>query len=308
MKRKIENNHLTIRHIRRLTFSGLRVFDAMRLRVVCLQGNDTIEESIRQFIKQKVAAILITDPQMIPLGVVSKTEIIAAYYGELPLDMMLQDIMSSPVLCCTSDDPLEDALVMMQENGVHRLYVTDSIDGKVVGTLAYPDIVGLLYKYCHVCERGVLNKGEESAGKDIIQRLIVKDVMTKEVKSMSQDVDLNLIVEELAMSRLGAILLYGDAEVPAGVISKTDLTLAYKRCVSNQSLAKEIMSTTLYTCREDETLEQALRTMIHSDLSRLFVYKDDPTKITGIFTLSDAARSRSGSCEACASSRISPEK
>ena len=308
MKRKNQHNRLTIRHIRKLTFSGLRVFDAMRLRVVCLQGNNTIEESIRQFIKQKVAAILITDPRMIPLGVVSKTEIIAAYYGELPLDMMLQDIMSSPVLCCASDDSLEDALVMMQENSVHRLYVVDSMDGKAVGTLAYPDIVGLLYKYCHVCERGLLNKGEETAATGVIQRLWVRDVMTRNVKSMSQEVGLSLIVEELAMSRLGAIFLFGDAKVPVGVVSKTDLTLAYKRGVSNQSSAKDVMSTTVHTCREDETLEQALRTMIHSDLSRLFVYNDDPTKITGIFTLSDAARARSGSCKACASSRITLEK
>lgn len=303
---EIQHNRLIIRHIRKLTFSGLRVFDAMRVRVVCLQGSNTIEESIRQFIKQKVAAILITDPQKIPIGVVSKTEIIAAYYGDLPLDMMLHDIMSSPVLCCASDDSLEDALVLMQENGVHRLYVVDSMDGKAVGTLAYPDIVGLLYKYCHVCERGLLNKGEEAVETDMIQRLCVRDVMTRNVKSMSQEVGLSLIVEELAMSRLGAILLFGDAEVPVGVVSKTDLTLAYKRGVSNQSSAKDIMSITVHTCREDETLEQALRTMIHSDFSRLFVYKDDPTKITGIFTLSDGARARSGSCEACASSRITP--
>lgn len=308
MKHKDQHNRLTIRHIRKLTFSGLRVFDAMRLRVVCLQGNNTIEESIRQFIKQKVAAILITDPQNIPMGVVSKTEIIAAYYGELPLDMMLQDIMSSPVLCCNSDDSLEDALVMMQEHSVHRLYVVDSTTGKAVGTLAYPDIVGLLYKYCHVCERGLLNKSEEVVETDMVQRLCVRDVMTRDVKSMSQEVGLNLVVEELAMSRLGAILLYDDAEKPVGVVSKTDLTLAYKRGVSNQRSAKDIMSSSVHICREDETLEQALRTMIHSDLSRLFVYLEDPTKITGIFTLSDAARARSGSCEACASSRITLEK
>ncbi len=66
------------------------------------------------------------------------------------------------------------------------------------------------------------------------------------------------------------------------------------------------MSKDIHSCHQDESLEEALRIMIHSDLSRLFVYADDPNKITGLLSLSDAARARSGSCQACASSRIVP--
>ena len=305
----LSSQRLTIRHIRKLSFTGLKVFDAMRLRVVHLEGNNTIEDSIRQLIKHKVAATLIVDPKMSPLGVVSKTELISAYYGELPLEMMLQDIMTSPVLCCATDDSLEDALSKMQDNGIHRLYVVDVLDGKAVGTLAYPDIVGLLYRYCHICEFGLQNKDENHQEDDYpgqIKRLKVSDVMTYGVKYLSDQAALMTVIEELAMSKIGAMLLVDEGGIPSGVISKTDLTLAYKRGVPNLSPATEIMSTSVHCCREDESLENAIRKMIHSDLSRLFVYKDDPTIITGLLALSDAARARSGSCQACASSRIIP--
>jgi hypothetical protein len=46
--------------------------------------------------------------------------------------------------------------------------------------------------------------------------------------------------------------------------------------------------------------------MIFSDVSRLFVYRESPRHIVGVFSLSDATRFRSGTCRACVSSRIRP--
>ena len=57
----------------------------------------------------------------------------------------------------------------------------------------------------------------------------------------------------------------------------------------------------------DDILVNALRRMIFADVSRLFVYKESPRHIVGVFSLSDAARFRSGTCRACVSSRIRPQ-
>jgi hypothetical protein len=48
--------------------------------------------------------------------------------------------------------------------------------------------------------------------------------------------------------------------------------------------------------------------MIVTDIHRLFVHEGDPGNIVGVISLSDAARSRSGSCHACVSSRIKVEE
>lgn len=297
MTKELLQERFKVRHIRDLSFSGLRVFDAMRLRVVHLEPSNTIEEAIRQLIRHKASAVLISDARITPLGVVSKTELISAYYGGLDLITKLQDIMSSPVLCVAFEDKLDDALTLMQENCIHRLYVLDEIDRKVIGTVSYQDIVGLLYRYCHVCDYGQQNVSEEDGA--AIKRLKVGEVMTCSVKTMDQQVSLSMILEELAMSRIGAVLLLGEDEQAAGVISKTDLCLAYGRGVRIESSGTSIMSKRVYSCTEDQSLEGAVRTMILGDLSRLFVYKEDPSQITGILSLTDIPRARSGSCQVC---------
>ena len=47
--------------------------------------------------------------------------------------------------------------------------------------------------------------------------------------------------------------------------------------------------------------------MRRETLHRLFVQQARPEDIVGVFSLSDAARIRSGSCQACMSSRIKEE-
>lgn len=306
MTKELAKERFKVRHIRNLSFGGLRVFDAMRLKIVHLEPAHTIEEAIRQLIRHKAESVLVSDGRMTPLGVVSKTDIISAYYGELALDLKLQDIMSAPVICCSPDDKLDDALMLMETNSIHQLYVLDIMDKRVVGVISYIDVVGLLFRYCHLCEYGLENGdvGQEELGS--IKRLTVSDVMTSSVRSMDQQASLNTITEELAMSQIGAVLLFEEEGKAVGVVSRTDLSLAYMRGTSLNEPASSIMSRTVYSCSEDESLEGAVGTMILSDLSRLFVYRDDPTQICGILTLSDAAWTRSGSCKSCLPNQLVP--
>jgi hypothetical protein len=44
--------------------------------------------------------------------------------------------------------------------------------------------------------------------------------------------------------------------------------------------------------------------MILADIHRLFVHGDEPWDILGVLSLTDAARTRSGSCRACSATRL----
>jgi CBS domain-containing protein len=112
-------------------------------------------------------------------------------------------------------------------------------------------------------------------------------------------------MEELSKYRLGAILATDGAGVPTGVISKTDIILAYRRKKDPLAeRAESVMSTPIHSCGEEDLVEDAIRTMIYSDIHRLFVKNSETGALQGVFSLSDAARNRSGSCLACLSSRI----
>ncbi|MCP3889558.1 MAG: CBS domain-containing protein [Desulfobulbaceae bacterium] len=297
------------------TLSGILVSRAMRRQINCVSTQTSISNAINILIKFKVSGLLAVDSHGRSIGVLSKTDVMGAYYAGLPKESSVEDVMSCPPLLCSTDAPLEKALQQMCDSGVYRLYVVDASmcngagvpeDGAIaVGALAYPDIVGILYKHCFECEHSHFRQQKDVAD-DSVNRQLVADVMTAGVEGVCVDDSLSHVMEQLSMYRFGAILVRDLVDRPVGVISKTDLVLAYKHGVDPAERAEKVMSQPVKHCLEGDLLEEAIRKMIFSDVHRLFV-KGKNEEIVGVFSLTDAARNRSGSCNACISSRIKME-
>ncbi|BBO70639.1 hypothetical protein DSCA_45690 [Desulfosarcina alkanivorans] len=285
--------------------SGIPVSRAMRQQVVSLPRSADIGQGIRTMIRYKVNAVLLTDSGA-PWGVVSKTDLMGAMYAELPTAMPLGDVMGSQPIACFPDDPVEDALEIMGAAGVHRLFVTGADREVVVGTVAYADIVGLLYRYCRACERGTARKRMRRAGADPSARLTVRDVMTRTVRRCRDTDPLFTVIDTLSTHHMGAVLVRDESRSSLGVVSKTDLILAYHHGVSPETEARAVMNTPVHAMAAEALLSAALQQMLVRDVQRLFVYDDAsrPDRLTGVLALSDAARFRSGSCRACAAGRI----
>ncbi|HMK65175.1 MAG TPA: CBS domain-containing protein, partial [Thermodesulfobacteriota bacterium] len=208
------------------------------------------------------------------------------------------------LLFCRTGDLLESALDTMRTNRIYRLFVNEESSDNVTGLLAYPDIVGLLYQYCHSCKHSIL-KRRSSSGQAEENWMRVKDVMTNSVTSFSEGDTLYQIMETLAAQRFTAVLIREGNDRPVGVISKTDLILAYLHGLDPAAEAKTLLhSPRIISCDENTFLESAIQQIVLTDRQRLFVYRSDPENIVGVFSISDAARARSGSCHACLSSRI----
>jgi CBS domain-containing protein len=285
------------------TLSGLLVRRAMRRQVIALPQESSIDLSINHMIKYKINALLVTGEAGTPVGVVSKSDIMGAYYAGLPIASPLEHIMVGPPLFCRPDAALEEALDTMRTHSVYRLYVVKGDEDDLIGVLAYPDIVGLLYQYCHKCEYSHRHQAQAAGADDEIKRYRVAEVMTKDVQSVQATDTILTAMEVLSAYRFGAVLVR-NGEDPCGVISKTDLALAYKHGVGPETAASEIMSAPVQLCRANDLMEDAIKTMIYSDVQRLFVKAALDDTVVGVFSLSDAARIRSGSCHACMTSRI----
>lgn len=293
--------------------SEVAVRETMRRIAVSIPAETSMEQAIRCAIKHKINAILTTDEKLEPLGVVSKTDLMGAYYAGFPIQAPVRLIMHSPPLYCSVDDTLEKALRIMREHGIHRLYVRNKPPSREIGVIAYPDIIGLLYRYCHRCERNLRGQNISSdkapsdkapTGIAPIDLLKVREIMTPTVRTMDEDESLMRVMEGLSTYRFGALLITGGHGRPTGVISKSDLILAYKHGVPVSESAKAVMRTPVRSCCQDEGLAQAIKKMIFCDIQRFFVYREDPDDIVGVLTLTDAAQARSGSCRACMPSRI----
>ena len=287
---------------------GLTVQEAMRRVVIGIHQASPIEQAIRFTIKYKANALLVTNESREGTGVVSKTDLMGAYYAGLPVETPVEAIMVGPPAFCQQLDSLESTLETMRSERVHRLYVWDGEPLHAVGVLAYPDIVGLLYRYCHKCRKSILRPRSADSEVSLSERFRVREVMTDSVHSNQEDENLLQVMESLSTYRLGAVLINDKDGVPVGVVSKTDLMIAYKHGVPAETPAKSIMNSPVRACDDNDFLAVAVQNMIFSDIHRSFVYRGDPTNIVGVLSLSDAARVRSGSCRACMTSRIEVAK
>ena len=288
---------------KRSVLSGISVKEAMRHQVIRLPLSAPIDYCINRMIKYKINSLLLIDGKQRPVGIVSKTDIMSAFYAGFPTHTPVEDIMVGPPLYCYPDDELESSLDVMQHNRVHRLYVLGADASEVIGVLAYPDIVGLLYRYCRACDKGLLKTRRRQA-EDDYRRLKVKDVMTASVTAYHENDALVTVIEGLTEHRCGAVLITDTQNKAVGVVSKSDLIVAYKHGVAVDVEADIVMSTPVKSCHGEAELSDAIQQMLLRDVQRIFVHGSDPAEIVGVLSLSDAARFRSGSCRACTASRL----
>lgn len=284
--------------------TGYKVYDAMRKNFLKLYETDSIEKAITMLIKYKTSAILIVDKHEMPMGIVSKTDIMSAYYASFSLKQKLKDILVSPPVTCSEEDSLEHGLDLMRSNNIHRVYVYNKNKTQIVGLLAYPDIVGLMYRLCVKCKKSSSSNLKLSKQGDIRKKIIVKEVMSTNVQSKLSHDTIYSVIEALSQFSFGALLIRDNSNIPVGVVSKTDLLFAYKHGIDQNTQVKEIMSSKVIGCDVYTCLSEAIKKMIFSDIHRLFVFENNPQNIVGVVSFTDAARVKSGSCKACSASRI----
>jgi CBS domain-containing protein len=288
----------------RNVLSGMQVKEAMRRQVVIAAATEIVNRAVPRMIKYKSDVLLISDSDGHVAGIVSKTDLAAAFYAGLSVDTALGDIMAGPLIGCYPDDPLEDALEIMGNTGVHQLCVRGADPGRIEGLLTYGDILGLVYRYCRRCRQSHARHHGEAGKVQLPAETLVADVMREQVIRCNAENDLVHVMEALSDRRMSAALVIEETGRPCGVISKTDLVMAWHRGVDPGESARSVMNAPVRSCHKHATLTEAMTMMLLGDMGRIFVHDPDPGRIVGVLSLAAAASQRSGTCRACVSSRM----
>lgn len=289
---------------KRDVLSGMRVAEAMRRQIVAIKGHMSIKNSIHKLVKYKSNILLVIDKDRRAKGIVSKTDIMGAFYAGIPIETPIEDIMAGPISFCYVDDKIETALELMNDHSIHQIFVRGSDPDFFDGLISYGDIVGKVYRFCSRCQNNIHLKQDAAMDSDSLNDAVVADMMATEVVSCLPHDSLYQVIEILSAMKLGAVLVIDKEYKPLGIISKTDTIVAWNHDVSPEERADKVMSSPVRSISSIEKISDAVRKMLFQDLSRLIVYKDHPDNITGILTLSDTAKARSGACRACMSTRI----
>jgi signal-transduction protein with cAMP-binding, CBS, and nucleotidyltransferase domain len=112
----------------------VRVRDALENNVFFVDASKTVHELVEAMVEKGVWSFVVTRSEM-PVGVVTERDVIRRCIAK-GMDLKgakVESIMSSPLITITPDAPLGEAMGLMAEKNVRRVYVVEK--GKIVGRL-----------------------------------------------------------------------------------------------------------------------------------------------------------------------------
>ena len=118
-------------------------------------------------------------------------------------------------------------------------------------------------------------------------RMVVKDIMSSPVVTLSEDETSNKVATLMDENGLGCVIITNKVGKPIGIITERDLVTRVlgKNLMPDAVNAKEIMTSPLVTIQPDATISEAARRMSRLDIRRLgVVYKGN---LVGVISSKD---------------------
>jgi CBS domain-containing protein len=116
--------------------------------------------------------------------------------------------------------------------------------------------------------------------------VIVRDVMSKDIKVVRPDTTMKEVVATMNKFSIGSIIVV-QGERPVGIITERDiLRRQVEPCLAPETLtARHVMTSPVVTINENASIEEAARLMIKKKAKRLPVMNNE--KLVGIITYTD---------------------
>lgn len=87
----------------RNVLSGMLVSEVMHKHLTSLPAETVLKDCIRHLYRTKTNAVLLEDNNGIPAGVISKTDMIMAFYSGIDVESKAEEMMNYPVSCGEKD-------------------------------------------------------------------------------------------------------------------------------------------------------------------------------------------------------------
>ena len=126
--------------------------------------------------------------------------------------MFVSERMSYPVVTVAPEMPINEALTLMRREHIRRTPVIK--DGKLVGIVSDKDLLNASPSPATSLSIWEMNY--------LLSKITVKDVMTKEVRTVTDDTPIEEAARIMADNKIGGLPVIRDEKV-VGIITETDL-------------------------------------------------------------------------------------
>jgi CBS domain-containing protein len=119
--------------------------------------------------------------------------------------------------------------------------------------------------------------------------LLVRDIMTRNVKTVRTNDTVLDVVRKMNRFRIGSLIVTNNGR-PIGIITQRDILekIVEQRLDPEAVLARHIMSSPLVTIDPNSPVEEAARMMVERQIKRLIVVEDE--RLIGIVSSTDIMR------------------
>jgi CBS domain-containing protein len=112
------------------------------------------------------------------------------------------------------------------------------------------------------------------------------------VATVRPDTSINAVIKELAERGIGSLVVSDDGNAIVGIVSERDVVAAISRFTAAilDEPVRTIMSTTVQTCRSDDSVDALMATMTDQRIRHIPVV--DEGRLVGIVSIGDLVKAR----------------
>lgn len=189
----------------------LPVSEIMRKNAIIVDIDTKLPKLLEVMITYGVGAVPVVSKKGYE-GIITEREVMKHLAGIL-VGVNVRDIMTDSVITIEEGKTLEDAMKLMIETGVRRLPVT--YGREVSGIIAWRQIIDLIGT--HEIFRLIKSKTISE-----FKSLLVRDVMRKDVVTISPDADIGEAVTKMLERNVGSLLVTEGNELK-GIVTEKDI-------------------------------------------------------------------------------------
>jgi CBS domain-containing protein len=84
---------------------------------------DTIESVLNQLLENSISAVVVVDLSRIPVGIVTKTDLVQAFKDKIPIDSYVDAVMTTSIKTVKGVASRDEAAGIFDENRIHHVIV-----------------------------------------------------------------------------------------------------------------------------------------------------------------------------------------
>ncbi len=188
--------------------SSLHVSTAMSKGVITIGKNANVAEAARLMLEHKIKSLpVVNDDELV--GIVTTTDLLKPLQDS---EEGVEKVMTRQVITVSPEDRAIHARRLMLDNGISRLVVVE--EGRIAGILTERQLGRAL---------GAFKSAADSKQANRVRNLIVEDVMTQTVVTLSNDSTVGEAASLMLERGFSGIPIVDSSDSLVGIVTKTDL-------------------------------------------------------------------------------------